>query len=239
MSKSKISWTMSTWNPTTGCSKISAGCCNCYASEMSRRLNAMGQTKYQYGFIPTIHSEELNKPYTWKKPRTVFVNSMSDLFHSDFLNTGFIQQVFNVMNECPQHTFQILSKRANNLERIAPELNWTKNIWIGVSIENNSLLHRVDSLRNVPTPNRFLSIEPLLGPLPELDLNGIEWVIIGGEKGRSARPMNVEWVYPIKDQCDSLGIPFFFKQMGGRRKVDNLLTLDNVEYHGLPEGIRL
>lgn len=237
--KGKIAWTDETWNPTTGCSKISAGCANCYACEISKWKRNLekgtGETKYQNGFIPTIHEEELERPYHWRKKRKVFVNSMSDLFHDDFMDTGFIEKVFKVMNDCPDHDFQILTKRGYNLEKIAPLLKWTPNIWMGVSIENEAVFSRIDNLRNTPAHVKFLSVEPLLEALPNLNVKDLSWVIIGGETGHNARPMQKEWVYDIKDKCDQANIPFFFKQMGGSMKQEgDLLLLDRVKYHNFP-----
>ncbi len=218
MSKSSIEWTEATWNPITGCSKISAGCTHCYAETMSKRLQAMGVGKYQEGFsVVKFHPETLLIPFGWKKPRTIFVNSMSDLFHKEVL-TKDIQSIFSVMNECSLHNFQILTKRSDRLAAIAKDLNWSKNIWVGVSIENEANLGRIEHLKKVPAAVRFLSIEPLLGPLPEIDLTGINWVIVGGESGPKARPIKEEWVLGIRDNCLKAGVPFFFKQWGGKNK---------------------
>lgn len=211
--QSSIEWTQLTWNPTTGCNKISAGCKFCYAEKMSRRLKAMGQQKYKNGFEITVHPESINDPYKWKKPRTVFVNSMSDMFH-EAVPLSFIKEVFNVMNKTPQHTYQILTKRADVLLRYNEMLNWTKNIWMGVSVEDNNVLGRIDYLRNTNAEIKFLSLEPLLGPLPNLDLKNIDWVIVGGESGPGARPIKYEWVLDIKKQCEESGVLFFFKQWG-------------------------
>lgn len=217
MAETSIEWTELTWNPTTGCDKISAGCKFCYAEVMTKRLHAMGVDKYKDLFKVRTHPEELSKPYHWKKPRTVFVNSMSDLFHPDIPIT-FIQQVFKVMNECPQHTFQVLTKRAELLEQYNSVLNWTPNIWMGVSIENQKVANRIDHLRRCNAHIKFLSLEPLLGPLPNLDLTSIDWAIVGGESGRNSRPMKPEWVLNIKEQCERAGTLFFFKQWGGKNK---------------------
>lgn len=211
--QSSIEWTQLTWNPTTGCNKISAGCKFCYAEKMSRRLKAMGQQKYKNGFEITVHPESINDPYKWKKPRTVFVNSMSDMFH-EAVPLSFIKEVFNVMNKTPQHTYQILTKRADVLLRYNEMLNWTKNIWMGVSVEDNKVLGRIDFLRNTNAEVKFLSLEPLLGPLPNFDLKNIDWVIVGGESGPGARPIKYEWVLDIKKQCEESGVLFFFKQWG-------------------------
>lgn len=195
MAHSSIEWTEMTWNPTTGCNKLSAGCKFCYAEVMSRRLQAMGVEKYKDNFKLRIHEKELELPYTWKKPKVVFVNSMSDLFHKD-VPVAFIQKVFKVMKENPQHVFQVLTKRADVLRYYDSEgwLEWTHNIWMGVSVEDKRVMHRVDLLRGTGARVKFLSCEPLIGPLPGMDLNGIDWVIVGGESGRKPRPMKPEWV---------------------------------------------
>jgi protein gp37 len=217
MAESSIEWTELTWNPTTGCDKISAGCKFCYAEVMTNRLYAMGVEKYKDLFKVRTHQEELKRPYKWKSPRLVFVNSMSDLFHSDIPFT-FIQQVFRTMNECPQHTFQVLTKRAEILEQYSPELTWTPNIWMGVSVENQKVVDRIQHLKESNAKIKFLSLEPLLGPLPNLDLQGIDWVIVGGESGHKPRPMKPKWVLEIKEQCEQAGVAFFFKQWGGKNK---------------------
>ncbi|MBK8982403.1 MAG: phage Gp37/Gp68 family protein [Ignavibacteria bacterium] len=215
MAKSSIEWTQMTWNPTTGCNKISAGCKFCYALTMSKRLKAMGQKKYKNGFKLTVHTDSLNIPYTWKSPKTVFVNSMSDLFHKD-IPLDYLKEVFRVMNENPQHTFQILTKRGEILEDYDKrnEINWTPNIWMGVSVEDDRVTDRIDHLRNTNAKIKFLSLEPLLGPLPDLNLQNIDWVIAGGESGFKARPVKKEWIIEIKDQCRKQKVPFFFKQWG-------------------------
>lgn len=236
---SKISWTNKTWNVCTGCDPISQSCKWCYAKELSNRLCAMGQVKYRNKFVPTIHPDELNRITKWKKPRTIFVNSMSDLFHDDFMETGFIQQVFSVMNNNPQHTFQVLTKRVENAIKLSSQLLWSDNIWMGASIENNNVLDRVLALKSIPARHKFLSIEPLLGALPDLDLSGIDWCIVGGLTGRGSFPLNKDWVYPIKDQCNALSIPFFFKQMGGSKKNPDFYTLDGAIYRGIPPQIIL
>jgi protein gp37 len=226
-----IEWTESTWNPVTGCTKISDGCLNCYAERMARRLRAMGQPRYRNGFRLTLHPDVLSEPYRWKTPRKVFVNSMSDLFHEQ-IPVDFIQKVFAVMNENMHHIFQILTKRPQRLREIAPLLDWSDNIWIGVTIESNRYIDRADDLRTVNTPVRFLSLEPLLGPLPDLELDGIGWIIVGGESGPGARPMHEGWILEIKQKCETGGIPFFFKQWGGvnKKKTGRILqgkTWDN------------
>ena len=215
MSKSSIEWTQMTWNPTTGCNKLSSGCKFCYALTMTKRLQAMGQEKYKNGFKLTIHPDTLEIPYTWRKPKTVFVNSMSDLFHKD-IPLEYIKKVFKVMNENPQHTFQILTKRGDVLADFDArnEITWSPNIWMGVSVENDKVTDRIDHLRNIKAEIKFLSLEPLLGPLPNLNLKNIDWVIVGGESGFKARPVKEEWIIEIKNLCRRNKIPFFFKQWG-------------------------
>jgi len=213
MAQSNIEWTELTWNPTTGCNKISAGCKFCYAEVMSRRLKAMGMNKYKNGFKLAMHYDELDTPYEWKKPKTVFVNSMSDLFHKD-IPLAFIKKVFKVMNDTPQHTYQILTKRGDVLLKHNKQLNWTRNIWMGVSVENEKVVTRIDYLRKTDAHVKFLSLEPLIAPLLKLNLKKINWVIVGGESGHGARPMKHEWVWDIKKQCDKADVLFFFKQWG-------------------------
>ncbi|HEG42434.1 MAG TPA: phage Gp37/Gp68 family protein [Phycisphaerales bacterium] len=234
MNKSKIEWTESTWNPVSGCSKISAGCLHCYAERMAKRLRAMGQKRYRNGFEVTLHPEALDDPYSWKKGRVVFVNSMSDLFHED-IDVDFIKQVFSVMNANQRHTFQVLTKRSDRLSEIAPLLEWSDNIWMGVTIENNDYVHRADDLRKVDAAVRFLSLEPLLGALPDLDLSGIDWAIVGGESGPGARPIEAEWVREIREQCIGQDVEFFFKQWGGINKKKNGRLLDGKTWNGMPE----
>lgn len=233
MAQSSIEWTEMTWNPTTGCDKISTGCKFCYAEVMSKRLKAMGQDKYKNNFKLTIHPQELARPKTWKKSKVVFVNSMSDLFHKD-VPLEFIQKVFKVMNECPQHIFQVLTKRGDLLAKYNKDLTWTPNIWMGVSVENDKVTDRIDYLRNTDAYIKFLSLEPLLGPLPNLNLKNIDWVIVGGESGRKPRPMKEEWVLDIKEQCEEVKTYFFFKQWGGTNKKKAGRTLDGKEYNGMP-----
>lgn len=233
MAQSSIEWTEMTWNPTTGCSKISDGCKFCYAEVMSKRLKAMGVPKYQNGFKLTLHPETLNIPYNWKKPKIVFVNSMSDLFHED-VPLDYIKRVFKVMNDNPQHIFQVLTKRAEILYNYNFDLDWTPNIWMGVSLENEKFVHRIDFLRKTAAAVKFLSCEPLLGPLNKMDLFGINWVIVGGESGRKPRPLKKEWVVDIKEQCTDQSIPFFFKQWGGTNKKKNGRMLDGKIYNEMP-----
>jgi protein gp37 len=213
MAQSSIEWTQQTWNPTTGCTKVSAGCKYCYAEVMSKRLEAMGMEKYKNVFNLTIHPEALMIPYTWSKPQKVFVNSMSDLFHKD-VPLKFIQEVFEVMNDLPQHIFQILTKRADRLEELHEFLNWTPNIWMGVSVEDERVTWRIDHLRRTNACTKFLSLEPLIGPLSNLNLKNIDWVIVGGESGPRARPIKKEWVEEIKTQAEKANVAFFFKQWG-------------------------
>jgi len=206
-----------TWNPATGCSKVSEGCRHCYAERMAIRLKAMGQARYARGFKITLHEETLSEPMKWKKPRVVFVNSMSDLFHEE-VPLEFISRVFETMAKCPQHTFQVLTKRSKRLREIGLRLPWPRNVWMGVSVEDRRVFHRILDLQKVPATVKFLSCEPLLGPLDALPLKGIHWVIVGGESGPQARPMKREWVEGILKQCQQEAVPFFFKQWGGVRK---------------------
>ncbi len=236
MAQSSIEWTEMTWNPTTGCDKISAGCKFCYAEVMARRLKAMGLQKYNNGFALALHDSELDTPKSWKKPKMVFVNSMSDLFHKE-IPIEFIQKVFAVMKENSQHTFQILTKRADILLSYDKRglLEWVPNIWMGVSVESETFANRIDLLRQTNARMKFLSCEPLIGPLSNLDLQGIDWVIVGGESGKAARPMKEEWVWEIKDQCQKFDVAFFFKQWGGsnKKKAGNLL--DGKKYLEMPK----
>jgi protein gp37 len=234
MAQSSIEWTELTWNPTTGCDKLSAGCKFCYAEVMTKRLKAMGQEKYADGFkIIRTHDAELTRPFTWGGRKTVFVNSMSDLFHVN-VPLPFIKKVFNTMNQCPQHKFQVLTKRAELLADYSSELNWTDNIWMGVSVEDYRVRDRIDYLRQCGAKTKFLSLEPLLGPLPDMDLTGIHWVIVGGESGRKPRPMQEEWVEDIRKQCEAAGVAFFFKQWGGRNKKAAGRELNGRTYDEMP-----
>jgi len=234
MADSSIEWTEKTWNPSTGCTKISQGCKYCYAEVMTRRLQAMGVEKYADGFEVRTHDSALNIPFTWTKPSVVFVNSMSDLFHDD-IPLSFIQQVFSVMNRCPQHTFQVLTKRAERLEQLSPLLNWTPNIWMGVSVENDATRFRLDHLRNTSARTKFVSLEPLLEDLPDLDLRHIDWAIVGGESGHRARPMLADWVRSLRDQCQAQGVAFFFKQWGGKNKKAAGRELDGRTWDEFPK----
>lgn len=241
---SKIEWTEVTWNPTTGCDKISAGCDNCYAMAMAKRLKAMGSQRYQHdgdprtsgpGFAVSAHPAALDQPYRWSGRRTVFVNSMSDLFHAK-VPLSFIHQVFEVIADTPQHTYQVLTKRAARLPKIADKLDWPANLWLGVSVENADHLYRVDHLRQVPAAVRFLSCEPLLGPLPQLPLDGIGWVITGGESGPRARPLDPQWVREIRDACLQQRVPFFHKQWGGRTPKAGGRVLDGIVWNEMPRA---
>jgi Bacteriophage protein gp37 len=236
MAQSSIEWTEMTWNPTTGCNKVSAGCKYCYAEVMARRLQAMGIEKYVKGFKLAIHEEALLIPYTWKSPKIVFVNSMSDLFHKD-IPFRFIEKVFAVMNDNPQHVFQILTKRSDILVQYSNKLKWSHNIWMGVSVENEKVVHRIDDLKRCGAKVKFLSCEPLLGPLLNLNLEGIDWVIVGGESGRKPRPMDPDWVLDILTQCQNANVKFFFKQWGGTNKKKNGRLLLNRTWDEMPETV--
>ena len=235
MAHSSIEWTESTWNPVTGCTKVSPGCQNCYAEVMARRLQAMGQPNYANGFEVTLQEHMLGKPMEWRKPQMIFVNSMSDLFH-EAVDTDYIQRVFKIMRRAHWHQFQVLTKRAERLAQIAPELDWPENVWMGVSVENARYTGRIDALRQVPSAIRFLSIEPLLGPIVDLDLEDIDWVIVGGESGRRARPMDERWVVDIRDQCQQAGVPFFFKQWGGFNKREAGRVLEGRTWDEMPSA---
>lgn len=236
MATTKIEWTESTWNPITGCTKLTVGCKYCYAEVMANRLQAMGQEKYRNGFELTLHPETLNEPYNWKKPKMIFVNSMSDLFHKD-VPVEYIQKIFKVMNENPQHVFQVLTKRADVLSYYDSEglLNWSHNIWMGVTVEDAANTQRIDFLRKSAARVKFLSCEPLLSDLPNLNLKQIDWVIVGGESGRSPRPMKEEWVLNIQEQCFSQSVAFYFKQWGGTNKKKNGRLLKGKMYNEMPE----
>jgi protein gp37 len=231
--QSKIEWTEVTWNPVTGCTKVSAGCKNCYAERMAFRLQAMGVERYQDAFNIRLHGDLIDLPYKWKQPKIVFVNSMSDLFHDD-VPFEFILNVFKTMAGCSRHTFQVLTKRSQRLADLAPKLPWADNIWMGVSVENEKAKQRIDDLRTVPAKVRFLSCEPLLGPVPNMDLKDIHWVIVGGESGPKSRMMSPSWVEEIYTQCIANRIPFFFKQWGGTRKRRTGRLLHNRTYDEMP-----
>lgn len=231
--RSHIEWTQATWNPVTGCSKVSSGCKNCYAERLAARWQATGNVRYRNGFTVTLQSDLIELPKRWREPRLIFVNSMSDLFH-ERVPPDFIRRVFATMRACPQHTFQILTKRSSRLRELAPELDWPANVWMGVSVEDARVLHRVYDLQTVPAPVRFLSCEPLIGPLDDLPLDDIHWVIVGGESGPGARPMHIEWVRSIFRQCRRAGVPFFFKQWGGVRKDRTGRELNGRTYDEMP-----
>ncbi len=231
--QTNIEWTNWTWNPVTGCTKVSQGCKNCYALRMAKRLKAMGSPRYANGFKVTLHPDLVELPKQWKRGRRIFVNSMSDLFHPN-VPVEFIQAVFKTMNECPQHTFQVLTKRSKRLVDLGPELEWTRNIWMGVSVEDERVIQRIDDLRRTPALVRFLSCEPLIGPLDRMNLDGIHWVIAGGESGPRSRPMEADWVRSIQDQCDQAEVAFFFKQWGGVRKHATGRELDGRTWDQFP-----
>ena len=230
---SGIEWTESTWNPVTGCTKISPGCKHCYAKRMAERLRAMGQANYANGFDLTLQPHMLEIPLRWKKPQTIFVNSMSDLFHENVPVT-YIRQVFGVMARAHWHRFQVLTKRASRLAELSRELVWTPNIWMGVSVENAKYRHRIDELRSAGSSIKFLSLEPLLGPLSDLDLHGIDWVIVGGESGPGARLVDHAWVTDLRDQCQRANVPFFFKQWGGTNKKRSGRLLEGRTWDQMP-----
>ncbi|SMO72506.1 DUF5131 family protein [Fodinibius sediminis] len=236
MAQSSIEWTEMTWNPVTGCNKVSQGCKFCYAEVMAKRLKAMGVEKYRNEFEVTTHPDTLDEPYSWKKSRVVFVNSMSDLFHEK-IPVEFIQDVFKVMNDNRRHVFQILTKRPEVLLEYdqVGYLDWADNIWMGVSVENEDVMHRINTLRKTKAHVKFLSCEPLIGPLPNMPLDNIEWVIVGGESGHNPRPMKPEWVIDIKRQCEKDDVPFFFKQWGGRNKKKAGRELDGRTYDAMPD----
>lgn len=246
--RSAIEWTEATWNPTTGCDRVSAGCDNCYALTLAKRLKGMGSAKYQNdgdprtsgpGFGLTLHPDALDVPYGWKSPRTVFVNSMSDLFHAR-VPLDFVRQVFQVMADTPQHSYQVLTKRARRLRQVAGKLEWPPNVWMGVSVESAKELPRVDDLRQVPAAVRFLSCEPLLGPLDGLDVTGIDWVIVGGESGRRARPMDIAWATDVVERCHQAGCASFVKQLGscwGKKHKDISLFPAALQVREYPKAL--
>ena len=231
--RSSIEWTESTWNPVTGCSKVSPGCAHCYADRMARRLHSMGLYRYRNGFELTLHPEVLSQPLKWREPQTIFVNSMSDLFHED-IPKGFVAEVFEVMRQAEWHTFQVLTKRAERLRDLSCELPWPSNVWMGVSVESPDYVWRIKELTKVPAAVRFLSVEPLLASIPNLPLRGIDWVIVGGESGPHSRPMKEEWVRSIRDKCKASGVSFFFKQWGGTRKTRTGRKLDGRFHDDMP-----
>ena len=231
--RSKIEWTECTWNPVTGCTKLSEGCRHCYAERMARRLKAMGQPNYSNGFRLTLHDHVLAAPLQWKRPQRVFVNSMSDLFHED-VPVEFILKLFSVMRQAHWHTFQILTKRSERLMELSPRLPWPENVWMGVTVEKAEYSYRIDHLRRTAARTKFLSLEPLLGPLPTLDLRDMDWLIVGGESGPKARPIEAPWVREIRDQCLRTAVPFFFKQWGGTNKKKTGRLLDGKTWDGMP-----
>jgi protein gp37 len=233
---SSIEWTEATWNPVTGCTKVSAGCKNCYAERLALRLQAMGNARYRNGFNVTLHEDLVDLPKRWREPRLIFVNSMSDLFH-ERVPLEFIQRVFATMRMCPQHTFQILTKRSVRLRTLAPKIDWPPNVWMGVSVEDSRVLWRVDDLRKIPAAVRFLSCEPLIGSLASIDLTDIHWVIVGGESGPFARAMDIQWVREIFRGCRKHRVPFFFKQWGGTRKDLTGRLLGGRTYDEMPARV--
>lgn len=236
--QSRIEWTESTWNPLTGCTKISPGCKHCYAERMAKRLQAMGQPNYVNGFKLTMHEHVLEKPLEWKTPQVIFVNSMSDLFHKD-VPLEFIQRVFDTMKRAHWHQFQVLTKRSDRLAELSPYLEWTDNVWMGVSVENEKYTFRIDDLRKTGAKIKFLSVEPLIGPISKMNLKGINWVIVGGESGPGARPLERDWVVSIRDQCLKAKVPFFFKQWGGVQKKKTGRLLDGRTWDQMPADINL
>lgn len=238
MAQSRIEWTEATWNPVTGCDKISPGCKYCYAERMAGRLQLMGQPNYANGFKLTLHEHMLEKPLLWRTPRLIFVNSMSDLFHKD-VPVEFILRVFDVMRRASWHKFQVLTKRSERLLELNSQINWPLNVWMGVSIENEKYAYRIDDLRRTDAQIKFLSLEPLLGPLSNLDLSKIDWVIVGGESGPKTRPIDESWVIDIRDQCNYFNVPFFFKQWGGKNKKRTGRLLQGRTWDEMPETMLL
>lgn len=233
--KSAIEWTESTWNPVTGCDKVSAGCKNCYAERMAERLQAMGQANYRNGFSLALQPQMLDLPLRWKRPQAIFVNSMSDLFH-DGVPLEYIRKVFAVMKAAHWHRFQVLTKRSRRLSELDHLLEWPPNVWMGVSVENDKVAHRATDLRSTGAKVKFLSLEPLLGPLPSLDLRGIDWVIVGGESGPGARPIDASWVIELRDRCQDADVAFFFKQWGGVHKKKAGRVLEGRTWDQIPFG---
>jgi len=231
--RTNIEWTEYSWNPVTGCTKVSIGCQNCYAERMANRLKAMGNKRYRNGFHVTVHKDLLHMPLNWRTPRMVFVNSMSDLFHED-VPLEIIEELFKVMNQSPQHTFQILTKRSERLLEISPYLTWTHNIWMGVTVETNDYVYRIEDLCNTPARTRFVSFEPLLDIIDVRSIGDANWIIVGGESGPNAREMKREWVVSIRDYCVKNGLPYFFKQWGGTRKKRRGRELDGMIWNQMP-----
>jgi protein gp37 len=235
---SHIEWTDSTWNPVTGCNKISPGCKHCYAERLANRLKAMGQSNYRNGFEVTLQPQMLEHPLHWKAPKRIFVNSMSDLFHKD-VPTAYIKKVFNVMNRADWHQYQVLTKRSDRVLELSDQLKWAPQIWMGVSVESEKYKFRIDDLRKTSAHIKFLSLEPLLGPLPKLNLRGIDWAIVGGESGPGARLLEEDWVTEIRDQCEKASVPFFFKQWGGVHKKRFGRTLEGRTWDQMPAHAEL
>jgi protein gp37 len=233
MQASKIEWTETTWNPVTGCTKVSEGCMHCYAERMARRLHAMGNHRYKNGFRVTLHHDLVETPLVWKKPRLIFVNSMADLFHKD-VPLSFIKKVFKTMGRADQHVFQIVTKRSELLAELAPKLPWPSNVWMGVTVESDRRLYRIADLQRVPAAVKFLSMEPLLSDFPTLPLEGIDWVIVGGESGPGSRAIRKEWIYSIREHCARSGAAFFFKQWGGTNKKQSGRLLDGRVWDEMP-----
>jgi len=231
---SDIEWTDATWNPVTGCTKISPGCKHCYAERLAERLKAMGQANYRNGFEVTLQPQMLELPLRWKSPKRIFVNSMSDLFHDD-VPTSYIKDVFSIMGRAHWHQYQVLTKRSERILDLSAELNWGPQIWMGVSVESEKYVHRIDDLRKCASHVKFLSLEPLLGPLRKLNLMGIDWAIVGGESGPGARPVDPAWVTDLRDQCQKARVPFFFKQWGGVQKKRTGRTLDGRTWDEMPQ----
>ena len=231
--RSGIEWTDATWNPVTGCTKVSPGCKNCYAERLAHRLHTMGNPRYRNGFAVTLHPDVLALPLRWRQPKRIFVNSMSDLFH-EAVPVSYIEQVFEMMVRADCHIFQVLTKRSERLASLAPRLLWAPNIWQGVSVESSHYTNRIGHLKTVPAAVRFLSIEPLLAPIPSLPLDGIHWVIVGGESGPNHRPIEATWVRDIRDQCLIAGVPFFFKQWGGRTPKSGGRMLECRQWDEMP-----
>jgi protein gp37 len=235
---SAIEWTDSTWNPVTGCDKVGLGCVNCYAETFSERWRGIRDHHYEQGFDLRLWPERLELPLSWKKPRTIFVNSMSDIFHEE-IPVPFIKRIFSTMKKASWHTFQILTKRSSRMVVLAPELEWPANVWMGVSVETSRYKYRIDHLRKVPATVRFLSVEPLLGPVGKMNLSKIHWAIVGGESGPRARPMDADWVRSVRDQCVASEVPFFFKQWGGFQKAKNGRELDGRTWNEMPKELVL
>ncbi|WP_421902208.1 DUF5131 family protein [Maridesulfovibrio sp.] len=236
MAITKIEWTEASWNPMTGCTKISAGCKHCYAERMAMRLQAMNSENYSNGFKLTTHQHALTKPFEWKKPQMIFVNSMSDIFHEE-APFEFIKKIFGTMHMANWHTYQLLTKRSGRLKELAPRLSWANNIWMGVTVESADYKHRIDNLKSTSAKTKFLSLEPLLGPIGKLDLEGIDWVIVGGESGPNSRPMEEDWVIDIKKQCLAQNTHFFFKQWGGKNKKKAGRLLQGTTWDQMPTPV--